>query len=104
MGPRHHTNALLAYGSDCLLCLREFFSRFFLLNSLRMTKLLDLIFFVSFLLVVTRDNPAGDVCTEAAAEVDACGFYFLRVWRVEIRGIATASVTGFNNSFVRIFI
>ena len=53
---------------------------------------------------MTRDDPAGDVCTEAAAEVDAFDFYFLRVWRVEIRGIATASVTGLNNSFVWIFI
>ena len=39
-------------------------------------------------------DPMGNVLPEAADEVDACAFVFLRIWRVKMRGTAAAGVRG----------
>ena len=49
-----------------------------------------------FLIVMLMANPAGNVLPEAADEVDACAFVFLRIWGIEMRGTAAAGVRGFS--------
>ena len=41
-------------------------------------------------------DPAGNVLPDAADEVNACAFVFLRIWRIEMRGTAAAGVRGFS--------